>query len=194
MDYHSMNHHSTKYKGNTLAYIDATANAKGLLCEDNKEFVMKKSTPSSSLRRKHVTLSYHHVRVWIVSRILGYYCYEKLNPLDEISKKWKHWKIWNQLMSLLCYSGDTNDLIKPVEEWGEEAKIIVGSNKFNISTTTHAFQTIILALERPTALNALQLFDLSNTTSISDELAILVNTIVTQFQGIIPVCCKKGNN
>jgi hypothetical protein len=50
---------------------------------------------------------------------------EKLNPVDEIRKQWKHWKIWNHLKPLLFYSGNTNDLIKPAEEGGEEAKIIV---------------------------------------------------------------------
>jgi hypothetical protein len=42
--------------------------------------------------------------------------------------------------------------------------------------------------------DVLQLFDLCNLTSINDDMTILVNTIVTPFQGIIPVCCKKGNN
>jgi hypothetical protein len=76
---------------------------------------------------------------------------------------------------------------------GEKVKSIVGSNKFNISTTTHWFQTIILAFERSTSLDALQLFDHCNTSSINDDMTILAR-IATQFRGRTLVRCEKCNN
>jgi hypothetical protein len=41
---------------------------------------------------------------------------ENLNPVDGMRKQWKHQMIWNHMKSLLFYSGDTNDQIKPAEE------------------------------------------------------------------------------
>jgi hypothetical protein len=78
---------------------------------------------------------------------------------------------------------------------GEKSEIIIGGNIFNNSTTTHLFQAIISTLDRyTTTLDVLQVFNHCNLTSINDDMTILVNTIVTPFQGIIPVFCKKGNN
>jgi hypothetical protein len=57
---------------------------------------------------------------------------EVLNPVDEIIKQWSHRKSWNHMKSLLFYSGNTKNLLKPLEEWGENVKIIVGYTKFNI--------------------------------------------------------------
>jgi hypothetical protein len=103
-------------------------------------------------------------------------------------------KTWSHLKPLLFYSGYTNDLIKPAEEWGEEENILVVCNKFNISTTTYRFQAIISALDRSIIIDVLQLFNHCNLTSINYDMTILVKNIVTPFQGIIPVSCKKGNN
>jgi hypothetical protein len=63
--------------------------------------------------------------------------------------------------------------MKPADKWGEKVKIIFGSNKFNILTTTHQFQTIISVFERPTSVDALQLFNHCNTTGINDDMTMI---------------------
>jgi hypothetical protein len=81
---------------------------------------------------------------------------EKLNYADEINKQWKHFNVLYHPTSFLFYSEDTEYQMKPVDEWGEKVKIVVGYYKFNISTTTHWFQIIILAFGRSISLDALQ--------------------------------------
>jgi hypothetical protein len=44
------------------------------------------------------------------------------NPVDEISKQWKHQKGQDHMKSFLFNSGDPSNLFKPVVEWGEKAK------------------------------------------------------------------------
>jgi hypothetical protein len=80
--------------------------------------------------------------------------------------------------------------MKPAEWCGEKVTNIVGYNKFNISTTTHQFQTIMSMFQRSTSVDALQLFDHCNTTSINDDMTILA----THFQGRILVCHEKCHN
>jgi hypothetical protein len=53
--------HTTFGSDHIINQQNLTANAKGFLFEDNKQLVMNKLIPCLSLRRKHVTSSYHHV-------------------------------------------------------------------------------------------------------------------------------------
>jgi hypothetical protein len=82
----------------------------------------------------------------------------------------------------------------PDDEWGEKVKFSVGYNNFNISTTTHRFQTIMSASEISTSVDALQLFDHCNMTSIYHDMPILAGMIATQFQVRTLVCHEKCNN
>jgi hypothetical protein len=77
-----------------------------------------------------------------------------------------------------------------VEEQGESENQYWQQN-FNNSTTMHPFQTIISSLERSTSIDALQLFEQCNTTSIYDAMTILVSTIPMQRQRIILVHREK---
>jgi hypothetical protein len=77
---------------------------------------------------------------------------------------------------------------------GRKAKNPVGCNLCDISTTIHRFETIISALERSTPVDAFQTLDHCNTISIDDDMTILVSTIETHFQSIVPVCCKNHSN
>jgi hypothetical protein len=52
---------------------------------------------------------------------------------------------------------------------GENAKIINGCKKFNISTITHLIQTIISALEILNPLDAFQIFEHQYPTSIDEH-------------------------
>jgi hypothetical protein len=117
-----------------------------------------------------------------------------LHHPDATSKQWSQQKIWIHLKQLLFYSRDTGNLIRPAVEWGEKAKNVVGCNLFDISTTIYQLQTIISAFERSTPVDAFQTLDHCNTISIDDDMTILVSTIETHFQCIIPVCCKNHNN
>jgi hypothetical protein len=153
------------------------------------------TTFSSPLKRKHNTLTYQHIKELIALKITGYNLInEKLNPVDKISKQWKHRMIWNHMKSLLFCSGDSNDLMKPAEEWGEKVKNIVGCNKFNISTTTYRFQPITSALERSTPIDSFQLFDQCNPINIDPDMTILASMIAPQFRGRILLHCEKCNN
>jgi LPS sulfotransferase NodH len=72
--------------------------------------------------------------------------------------------------------------MRPADEWGEMVKIIVDYIKYNISTTTHWFQTVITAFERSTSVKGLKLFDHCNTSSINDDMTILTSMIATQLE------------
>jgi hypothetical protein len=88
------------------------------------------------------------------------------------------------LDQLLFYSWDTGDRIRPAEEWGE-AQNIVGCNLCDIPTTINPFQTIISALERYTSVDAFQVFEHHNPTSIGEDTASIVNINGEQFQHVI---------
>jgi hypothetical protein len=82
-----------------------------------------------------------------------------------------------------------------LEEWGENVQIIVGYNKFNISTTTYRFQAITLELERSTSVDSFQLFGHCNLTNIDfSDMSILASMIATQFRGRILARHEKCNN
>jgi hypothetical protein len=153
------------------------------------------TTSSSSFKRTHNALTHHHIKELIASWIIGYNLInEILNPVDKIRKQWIHQKSWNHMTLLPFYSGNTNNLLKPLEEWGENVKIIVGYTKFNISTTTHRFPINISAFKRSILADAFQLFDQCIPTNIDPDMTILDDMIVTQFQGRILVCHKNFNN
>jgi thymidylate kinase len=69
--------------------------------------------------------------------------------------------------------------MNPAEELGEKVEIIVGCDKFNISTTTYKFQTTKLALEIYTPVDSFQLFDQCNSTNIDPDMTILVQTNIS---------------
>jgi hypothetical protein len=71
---------------------------------------------------------------------------------------------------------------------GRKRENLVGCNLCDVSTTIYRFQTIISEFERSTPVDAFQTLDHCNTISIDDDMTILVSTIETHFQGIIPVC------
>jgi hypothetical protein len=147
------------------------------------------------LKRTHNASTHHHIKELIALKINGYNLInEVLNPVDEIIKQWSHRKSWNHMKSLLFYSGNTNNLLKPLEEWGDNVKIIVGYTKFNISTTTHQFPINISAFKRSILAEKFQLFDQCIPTNIDPDMTILDDMIVTQFQGRILVCHKNFNN
>jgi hypothetical protein len=169
-----------------MAHIGVSAFNKRVICKGNQVVVMNSFIPQSFLlKRIHTASTCHHIRELIACKIIGYHSVcGKFNPAHRLGKQWKHYKIWNHLKTLLFYSGDPGDLIKPAENVGGEGE---NHNNLNISTTTHPFQTIKSAIEMPTPLETLQAFHHCNQTSIDDDMTILVNTIETQFRGIIPV-------
>jgi hypothetical protein len=78
-------------------------------------------------RRTQNALTYHHIKDLLIAlkTIRSNLINEKLSPVVEISKQWNHQKIWKHIKSFLFYSGDTNDLMKPAEEWGEKWKSLL---------------------------------------------------------------------
>jgi hypothetical protein len=107
------------------------------------------TTSSSSLKRTHNASTHLYIKELIASKILGYNLINDiLNSVDKIRKQWNHQNSWNHMKSLLFYYVSTNNLLKPLDERGENVKIIVGYTKFDISTTIHWFQINISAFER----------------------------------------------
>jgi hypothetical protein len=142
--------------------------------------------PLLSSKRRHDTNESTSLGCHLIGR--------NLHHPDTKIKQWSQQKIWICLKQFLFYSWDTGDLLRPAEEWGDKAKNLVGCNLCDISTTIYRFQIIISAFKRSTPVDALQTLDHCNTISIDDDMTILVSTIETHFQGIIPVCCKNRNN
>jgi hypothetical protein len=77
---------------------------------------------------------------------------------------------------------------------GGNVKIIVGSTKFNISTTIHRFQINISAFERSILEDAFRLFDQCHPTNIDPDMTILDGMIAAQFRGRILVLRKNFDN
>jgi hypothetical protein len=171
---------------NTLEYNDAPNITTRYVFGYSEAAFLDSTTSSSALKRAHNASTYHHIKELIASKIIGYNLInEKLNPVDEISKQWKHWKIWNHRKPLHFYSVDTGNPNNPAEEWGEKVKMTVSSNNFNISPNTHLFEAIISSLERYIHVDAFQVFDHQNTTGIGEDTIILAIIIRTQFHHTI---------
>jgi hypothetical protein len=138
---------------------------------------VRDSTATHSLPKQHYDASaYNHVSKCTASMIVGSHLVnEKVNPANKVGKQWKQYKSWNHLKTYIFYSGDPGDLIKPAEKWGEKMKIIDGCSNLNSSTTIHLFQTIILALERYTYVDAIQVLQHHYPTGIGVGTGSIVN-------------------
>jgi hypothetical protein len=100
----------------TLRYLGVPVNNKSFMFGDNQAVVINSSIPHSSLNKRHNALAYHRVREMIAAKILGYYWIDgKKNPADIVSKHWSYPQVWHLLKAILFYSGDTKDLITPLD-------------------------------------------------------------------------------
>jgi hypothetical protein len=163
---------------NKFDYIGVSYHEIGFLKKGNKVVVMIILIPHLSSKRRHDTNESTSLGCHLIGR--------KLHHPDTTSKQWTQQKIWIHLKQLLFYSWDTGDLIRPAEEWGEEAKNIVGCNLCDISTSIHPFQTIISALERYIiSVDAIQVFEHHNLTGIGEDTASIVNINGEPFQHFI---------
>jgi hypothetical protein len=76
---------------------------------DNESVVTNATIPHSTLKKRHIALSYHRVREAIASDAICFaHLPGALNPADILSKHWGHQQVWTLLRPLLFWYGDTN--------------------------------------------------------------------------------------
>ena len=97
----------------TLCYMGVPLRDSSYMLGDNKNVVDSGSLPHAKLHKKHIMLSYHHVREAIASGMVKFFHIPgEINPADLLSMHWGHQQIWKQLQPLLFWKGDTRRLFK----------------------------------------------------------------------------------
>lgn len=92
----------------TLRYLGVHLKGHTYLFGDNKYVVDSISTPYTKLHKRHVLLSLHRVREAIASRILCFiFIPGSTNPADILIKDWGYQQIWEILLPLLFWEGNT---------------------------------------------------------------------------------------
>ena len=85
--------------------------------------------PSSSMKKRHIILSFHKVRETVASGSIYYgFLKGESNVADILSKLWGYQCVWKRLQALLFWSGNTLDLIKKELE-GLDTKKYMCKNK-----------------------------------------------------------------
>ena len=78
---------------------------------DNKTVVNSSINRVSKLNKRHVIISFHHVREAIAAKIFDFiFISGDINPADILSKAWGYADVWNRLKALLFWEGDTMDI------------------------------------------------------------------------------------
>ena len=73
--------------------------------------------PQAKLHKRHMALSFHHVREAIVARIIAFYHIAgEINPADILSKHWGYRQVWPLLKAVMFWQGDTIDLVDEIPE------------------------------------------------------------------------------
>ena len=95
----------------TLRYMGVPNRGLSYMFGDNESVIGSSMHPHAKLHKRHVMLSFHHVRQTIAHKIISFfYINGKNNPADMVSKHWSHNDIWPSLQPLLFWHGDTADL------------------------------------------------------------------------------------
>jgi len=80
---------------------------------DNASVVGSVNIPSSSMKKRHIILSFHKSREAVASGAVYYgFLKGEDNIADILSKLWSYQCVWKRLQALLFWSGDTMELIK----------------------------------------------------------------------------------
>ena len=69
---------------------------------DNKLVVDSSTIPHSRLRKRHMVLSFHHVREAISGMLYFGFIDGKINPADILSKHWGYQQV-KDMLNLLLY-------------------------------------------------------------------------------------------
>ena len=72
---------------NTLQHLGIPVRSKSFVFRDNRSAVDSSMTPYAKIYKRHVALSFHHVREAIVTKIIRqYFISGEINPSDILSK------------------------------------------------------------------------------------------------------------
>ena len=114
---------------NTLRYLGIPVVTPSMLFGDNASVVGSVNIPSSSMKKRHIILSFHKVRETVASGSIYYgFLKGESNVADILSKLWGYQCVWKRLQALLFWSGNTLDLIKKELE-GLDTRKNMGNNK-----------------------------------------------------------------
>ena len=95
----------------TLRYLGVPIEGRSFMFGDNESVVNSSSKPESKLHKRHVALSFYHVREADASNMLSFLHIDgALNPANILSKHWGYQQVWPMLRALLFYRGDTADM------------------------------------------------------------------------------------
>ncbi|CAJ1940628.1 unnamed protein product [Cylindrotheca closterium] len=95
----------------TPRHLGVSIQGRSYMFGDNESVVNSSSRPDAKLHKRHVALSFHHVKEAVASNMLSFLHIDGVkNPADILSKHWGYQHIWSQLRTtLLFWVGDTAD-------------------------------------------------------------------------------------
>jgi len=86
----------------TLSYLGVPIHGRSWMFGDNESFVNSSSRPEAKLHKRHVALSFHHVREAIAANLVSFIHIEGAsNPADIVSKHWDYQQVKDLLQTLL---------------------------------------------------------------------------------------------
>ena len=96
-----------------LRYLGVPIQGHSFMFGDNQSVVKSCSIPQGKIHKRHMILSYHHIREAIAALILRFYhIYGDSNPANILSKAWGYQQVWGTLRPLLFLEGNTSELLK----------------------------------------------------------------------------------
>jgi hypothetical protein len=97
----------------TLQYLGVGIETLSYMFGDNELVVKSATLPQSQLGKRHNALAYHFTREAIAARIVIFnHIPLEMNVADVLSKHWGRSQVYPLLKPILCYQGDTLDLIE----------------------------------------------------------------------------------
>lgn len=97
----------------TLHYLGIPICTWSYMFGDNETVVSSSTRPEACLHKRHMALSFHHVREAIALKFVSFYHMPgAINPADILSKHWGYSQVWGQLNALLFWKGDTAHLLE----------------------------------------------------------------------------------
>jgi hypothetical protein len=97
----------------TVCYLSVPISKKSCMFGDNKSVVDRSMQFGAKLHKCYSLLSFHHVREYNASKMVGFYfIFGESNKSDILSRSWGNSKIWTRLKALLFWKGDAIDILE----------------------------------------------------------------------------------
>ena len=98
----------------SLRYLGVPIEKSSYGFKDNESCVNTSLVPHGELQKRHLILSYHHIREAIISNtFLFHNIPEEINPANIVSKHWGYSQIWPLLKYILFWEEYSAELIDP---------------------------------------------------------------------------------